>query len=248
MSKFKKTMSPAIFCVVLLIVVCFGFGIARPLSSPDINTHAAEVVPAPVSPNTAIYDQLGLNKLGLSRDAFTYAMEGFNRLAAEGKILNDNILSIIDFSLPSSQKRLFVIDIKTGELIYNTLVAHGRGSGKETATQFSNQPNSFQSSLGFYITGDIYNGKHGCSLRLEGEEKGINDNALERGIVMHSATYVDESLIHSQGYIGRSQGCPAVPEKLHKQIIDKIKNGSCLFMYSPDQNYIRRSKMLADRA
>ncbi len=192
----------------------------------------------------SIYESLGLNELGLSQTAFLYALKGFTKLQSAGKLLNDNILSIIDFSMPSSKKRLFIIDMKAGELLFNTFVSHGKNSGKETATKFSNKRNSFKSSLGFYITGDTYNGHNGYSLRLEGEEKGINDNALSRGIVMHSAAYVDESYIDRQGYIGRSEGCPAIPEELHVDIIEKIRNGSCLFMYSPNKNYVSHSKMI----
>lgn len=199
---------------------------------------------APSGEKNQLYDSLELGSIGLSKDAFVFALKGYYRLQAAGKLSNDTILSIIDFSLPSNKKRLFVINIKMGELLFSTLVSHGKKSGKELATSFSNKLNSYKSSLGFYITGNIYNGHHGCSLRLEGEESGINDNALSRGIVMHSAAYVDERFISNQGYIGRSQGCPAIPEEIHKEIIEKIKNGSCLFIYSPDKYYATHSKMI----
>jgi hypothetical protein len=198
----------------------------------------------PVARTAVLYDSLHLDSLGLSRDAYTYAVRGQQYLEQNGKLANDSILSIVDFSLPSSRKRLFVIDTKNGRLLFNTFVSHGRNSGTLKATSFSNKPNSYKSSLGFYITGDTYNGQHGYSLRLEGEEAGINDNAMNRGIVMHSARYVDEDLISSQGYIGRSQGCPAIPEELHKAIISQIRNGSCLFLYSPDKYYASHSPIL----
>lgn len=190
------------------------------------------------------YDSMHLDKLGLSEQAFEYAMKGFNYLLQQGRIAKDNIISIVDFSLPSSRKRLFVIDLDDYRVLYNTYVAHGVNSGKEYARQFSNKPSSYQSSLGFYETLQTYIGEHGYSLRLDGLEKGINDNANSRDIVIHSADYVDESFIRSQGYIGRSWGCPALPEKLHKPIIDKIKNGSCLFIYSPDNTYLKRSRVI----
>jgi hypothetical protein len=195
-----------------------------------------------------VYDSLRLNLMGLSQQAFQYAMQGFEYLSKAGKIANDNIISIVDFSLPSTKKRLFIIDLNQYKVVFNTYVAHGVNSGKEYAEQFSNRPESNQSSLGFYETMDTYNGKNGYSLHLQGLEKGINDNADSRAIVMHGAPYVDESLIQSQGYIGRSWGCPAVPEKLHKPIINKIKNGTCLFIYSPNKNYIIHSKILKDAA
>jgi hypothetical protein len=193
---------------------------------------------------SSMYDSLRLNLMGLSQQAFEYAMKGFNCLVQSGKVTNDKIISIIDFSQPSSKKRLFVIDLDNYTVVFNTYVAHGVNSGKASANQFSNTPESNKSSLGFYETLHTYNGHNGYSLRLEGLESGINDNAGNRAIVMHGAAYVNEALIRSQGYIGRSWGCPAVPEKLHKPIIDKIKNGTCLFIYSPDKNYLDHSRIL----
>ncbi|RPE13413.1 hypothetical protein EGT74_07780 [Chitinophaga lutea] len=209
---------------------------------------AAAPAPAEASEAAMLYEQLSLDSLGLSPEAYQYALKGHEHLLKAGKLRNEDILSIVDFSLPSTKKRLFVIDLASGQLLFNSLVSHGRNSGKEMATRFSNAPESFQSSLGFYVTGQTYRGEHGYSLRLEGEEKGINNNAMSRGIVMHAADYVNEGLARLQGYIGRSLGCPAVPVALHKKIIQKIQNGSCLFMYSPDKRYISRSKMIQGAA
>jgi hypothetical protein len=195
-----------------------------------------------------VYDSLGLGKLGLSRAAFDYALKGFNYLIAKGKVANDAIISIADFSVASSKKRLFILDLKNYKILFNTYVAHGKNSGNEFASNFSNAPESLQSSPGFFITKDTYNGAHGLSLRLEGEEQGINDNALSRGIVMHAAEYVNESLAKGRGFIGRSWGCPAVPPELHLAIINKIKNGSCLFLYTPDKKYISSSRILKEAA
>jgi hypothetical protein len=190
-----------------------------------------------------IYDSLHLDALGLSRAAFTQGLCGLDLLVAAGDIQNANIISIADLSLPSSRKRLFVIDVNKRKLIFNTYVSHGRNSGKEMATRFSNKPNSYQSSLGFYVTGDAYIGHHGYSLKLNGKEEGINDNAFARGIVMHCASYVSERLATGSGCIGRSEGCPAIPEQSHRNLIEKIKNGTCLFLYSPDAFYSLHSKM-----
>ena len=192
----------------------------------------------------SIYDSLRLNLMGLSQQAFEYALKGFNYLVKAGKVNNENILSIVDFSQPSSKKRLFVIDLKNYKVVFNTYVAHGMNSGKEFASQFSNSPESNKSSLGFYGTLDTYFGKNGYSLHLVGLETGFNDNAGKRTIVMHGAGYVSENYIQSQGYIGRSWGCPAIPENLKKPIIDKIKNGTCLFIYSANQYYLDRSRIL----
>jgi hypothetical protein len=139
-----------------------------------------------------------------------------------------------------------VIDLQNLKLLFNTYVAHGRNSGKEFANKFSNNPESNMSSLGFYITKQSYNGEHGLSLRLEGEEKGINDNAASRAIVIHCADYVSEATIKALGYIGRSLGCPALPKKYTKPIIETIKDGSCLFVYSPSKKYLSNSEILQE--
>ena len=197
-----------------------------------------------INTTSLLYDSMRLNLMGLSQQTFDYAMKGFNYLVQTGKLANDNIISIVDFSMPSSKKRLFVIDLNHYKVVFNTYVAHGVNSGAAIASHFSNTPESNQSSLGFYETLNTYSGGHGYSLRLEGLERGINDNANRRDIVIHAAAYVNEALIQAQGYIGRSWGCPALPEKLHKPIIDKIKNGTCLFIYSPDKAYLNKSKIL----
>lgn len=236
------------FQVLALIgmLVCMSFAFTRANNTTINNSTVVSTTTAAslVMAKMALYDSLELEEKGLSRKAFEYALTGYNKLLNAGKLVKNNLLSILDFSLPSGKKRLFIIDIESGELVYNTYAAHGRGSGTEMATRFSNKPNSFQSSLGFYITGETYVGKHGESLRLNGEEKGFNDNALARGIVMHSAAYADEEIVARQGYIGRSQGCPALPQNISKEVISTIKNGSCLFLYSPDKNYVTRSKMI----
>ncbi|NII24378.1 murein L,D-transpeptidase catalytic domain family protein [Pseudoflavitalea sp. X16] len=206
---------------------------------------APAAVPVAAESKAVLYDSLRLDTLALSRDAFSYALQGYKTLQAAGELANQRILTIIDFSLPSAKKRLFVVDMASGKLLFNTWVSHGRNSGTDMATRFSNRNGSLQSSLGFYITGDTYNGGNGYSLKLDGQEKGINDNALLRKIVMHGSAYVNERVIAAKGYIGRSLGCPAIPAPLTKTIINTIRNGSCLFIYSPDSNYITRSKILA---
>ena len=192
----------------------------------------------------SLYAILQLKNVGLNEAVFNYAIEGYLQLLQSGKLKNPDALSIIDFSMPSTAKRLFIVDVVHGKLLFNTYVAHGRNSGLQTASSFSNSPESFKSSLGFYTTETTYEGKHGYSLRLEGLEKGFNDNAMSRGIVMHAANYVDERIAKAQGYIGRSLGCPAVPEKLHTAIISSIANGTCLFMYANDKNYLKHSTYL----
>jgi hypothetical protein len=235
-------LSSAIFTFFL-----FVFAKTKPSASPISLMHSTPSVndgELPVSSRASVYDSLKLNLSGLTKQAFDYAVTGYKSLLAMGRLSNDSIISIVDFTLSSCKKRLFVIDIKNYKVLYNTYVAHGRNSGTEYAKEFSNNPESYKSSLGFYVTGDTYKGEHGYSLRLEGEEKGINDNAYSRAIVMHSAPYVNEKYIKAKGYIGRSLGCPAIPQKVYKPIIEKIKNGTCLFLYSPNDYYISHSTFL----
>lgn len=179
-----------------------------------------------------VYDSLELDDQGLSHDAFTYAMNGFRKLDEEGALQNDSVLTIIDFDQPSSQKRMYIIDVKNYKMLFNTWVAHGRNTGKEMAEFFSNTNESHKSSLGFYITDQTYSGSKGYSLKLKGLEQNLNTNAMRRAIVIHGAPYVSQSFIDAQGYIGRSHGCPAIPTALTKPIIQTIKNGSCLFIYN----------------
>lgn len=194
---------------------------------------------------TSVYNALHSNNLALPQlEGFSQALKGFYELKEKGLVKKD-ILTLIDFSLSSNVKRLWVIDLSTNTVLLNSLVAHGRNTGEEFATSFSNTDSSFKSSLGFYTTGEIYNGKHGKSLKLDGLEKGINDRARNRGVVMHAADYVSEDFIRNHNRLGRSQGCPAVPVELNDAIIDLIKNKSCLFIYHPSRNNIATAKLLS---
>jgi hypothetical protein len=210
------------------------------------------LVPAPaptpfgnwMAPVKSVYDSLHLDLSGLSKQAFVCAQKGWKKLVKQGRVVNESIMAIIDFSQPSDHKRLYVLDMKNYKVLFNTLVAHGRNSGKEMARYFSNRSGSYKSSPGFYITQETYMGGKGYSLKLTGIEKGINDRALRRGIVMHGADYVSQSFIEAQGFIGRSEGCPAVPTEEADEIIDAIKDGTCLFIYSPSKNYTSHSAIL----
>ncbi len=180
-----------------------------------------------------IYSNLHKNNLAIPKlESFKKALKGFYEMKEKGFIKKD-ILTLIDFSLSSNTKRLWVIDLATNTILFNSLVAHGRNTGEEFANSFSNAAESFKSSLGFYATGEIYIGKHGMSLKLDGLEKGINDNARNRGIVMHAADYVSNFFIKAHNRLGRSQGCPALPAEFTTEIINKIKGKSCLYIYYP---------------
>jgi len=233
--------------VICLLTIPFAFAksashLVHPEIKPDksltTESDSLQWMPAMKS----LYDSLHLGISGLSQQAFDYARKGFNLLIAEGKLVNDSILSIIDFSQPSSQKRLYILDLRNHKILFNTLVAHGKNTGREWATQFSNEPSSYKSSTGFYMTGTTYEGKNGLSLKLSGLEPGLNDRAFDRGIVIHGANYVCDAYVQSQGYIGRSEGCPAVPRQVAEPVINTIRNGSCLYIYHPSQ--ADRSRLL----
>ncbi|PWB20000.1 murein L,D-transpeptidase catalytic domain family protein [Flavobacterium sp. HTF] len=191
------------------------------------------------------YNALKSNNFALPElKIFSEALKGFYLLKERGAIQKD-ILTLIDFSLSSNTKRLWVIDLSSNTILFQSLVAHGRNTGEEFASAFSNSNSSFKSSLGFYATGEIYQGKHGASLRLDGLERGVNDNARERGVVVHGADYVSESFIRNHKRLGRSQGCPALPVELTNEIIQTIKNKSCLYIYHPSRSFAMEEKLFS---
>jgi len=191
------------------------------------------------------YSSLHVSEMGLTRDVYNLAIKGFQRLEADGKLHNVDIITIIDYSQSSNKKRLYVIDLKNKKLLFNTYVAHGRKTGEEFARSFSNCDGSYESSLGFYVTKQTVMGSHtGFALMLNGIEKGFNDNACKRSIIMHGANYVSENFIKKNGRLGRSLGCPALPLDLNKPIIETIKGGTCLFLYNPDPVYLCQSALL----
>jgi hypothetical protein len=189
-----------------------------------------------------IYDSLQLDRMGLSRDALMYAYKGQQKLAKRGMLENTDILTVCDFTQAANSKRLYIIDVRHFRVLVNTYVAHGKNSGVKYATRFSNRPESLQSSLGFYVTKNTYLGKHGLSLKLTGVEKGINDQAERRAVVVHGADYIGDSF--GTAFIGRSYGCPAVPKPVASKVINLIKDGTCLFIYHTSKSYLHGSRIL----
>jgi hypothetical protein len=179
------------------------------------------------------------------RDLLWIAIAGYETLKQDNRIEREQLITLIDFSLSSDKKRLWVIDLSSFKVLVHSYVSHGRNSGELFAEVFSNTPGSYTSSPGFYVTGQTYTGKHGLSLYLEGLEEGINDKARERAIVMHGADYVSEDFIAKHGRLGRSQGCPAVPVELNEKIINTIKGGSCLYIHTGKECYTKQSKLLS---
>ena len=191
------------------------------------------------------YNAVNLADIGLSRDVFDLAIKGLRKLDTNHQLQNPNIVTIADYSQSSNKKRLYVIDLKNNKLLFNTYVAHGRNTGGEYAKSFSNVEGSLKSSLGFYITEHPIVGSHtGFALMIDGVEKGFNDNASRRAIIIHAADYATEGFIKKYGRLGRSLGCPALPPDMNKPIIETIKDGTCLFIYNPSDTYICKSSLL----
>jgi hypothetical protein len=194
------------------------------------------------------YDNISFNKMNKLRfEPFMFAYYGYLNLIEAGKINSNSLLTVCDFTQSSNEKRLWVIDLAKKKVLFNTLVAHGMGTGEEFANTFSNIENSHQSSLGFYTTGETYEGNNGYSLKLNGVDGMFNSNAYDRAIVIHGANYVCEEFARANKRIGRSHGCPALPVDIAPKVIDKIKDGQCLFIYFSAESYFHSSYWLTKK-
>jgi|ERR1051325_861888 hypothetical protein len=181
---------------------------------------------------------------GLRGEVLRLALAATERAADQGLVKRRDLLTVIDYSLPSSQPRLFVFNLVTRKLLFRELVAHGKNSGDDRATYFSNSPGSLATSLGLFVTADTYVGNNGYSLRLKGLEEGINDMAWDRAIVMHGAAYVSRAAISALGRLGRSWGCPAVRKEIAKKMIDTLRGGSPIFAYYPEHRWLDNSSFV----
>lgn len=205
-------------------------------STPDFVERAAS---SDVEAYASLYRSMQLEGV-VNWKAFRQAVAGYYKIDNRKR----EVLTLIDFSRPSTAKRLFVFDMRERKVLFSSVVSHGKNSGDNYATSFSNECGSYKSSLGFYLTESTYQGKNGYSLILNGLEKGINDRARERAIVMHGAAYADPSVVSRGGRLGRSFGCPAVPQKLSRPIIDAIKGGSVMYIYAETPDYLAHSSVL----
>ncbi|MFC3199666.1 murein L,D-transpeptidase catalytic domain family protein [Parapedobacter deserti] len=235
---------------VVLVAVLAGLGFHQYPARPEVENNIGKaeqldsIRPQPEQSETQkLYDSLQLQSV-LNYEAFEQAMAGYTSIPAKNK----DILTVIDFTLPSTEKRMYVLDMKRKKLLFHTIVSHGRNSGEKYATKFSNRHGSHQSSLGFYLTDATYQGGNGYSLRLAGLERGINDQAMARAVVIHGADYCSERVIRATGRLGRSYGCPALPRELNKPIINTIKNGSLLYIYAGSEEYMASSNILKNSA
>ena len=236
----------------MLRVLIFSFAFS---SSAEINnSKGSEIIPEiPVEKEIKksfkeevadLYESFSLKNSTMPQlQVFEKAISGYMKLDEAEKISN-HLLTVIDFNLSSTKKRMWILDMDTNEVVYNTYVAHGQGTGGEFATKFSNTPNSHQSSLGFYVTGETYYGKNGLSLFIDGMEKGFNSNARKRYVVIHGADYAEPEFINRIGRLGRSYGCPAVPNKIAKDLIHKIKGKSVVYIHKDNKKYLENSDFL----
>jgi len=222
----------------IYILCLLMLGISN-VSARESHTFFKEV---PVDDFAAYAEELykTLDDNDLNYKAFTSALKGYVKLQSEGQIEEDAYLTVIDMSLSANKNRFFLIDLNNKKIIHKSIVAHGKNSGGEYAKYFSNKVGSYKSSIGFYRTAETYNGKHGLSLRLDGLEY-CNNNARKRAIVIHAAAYVSENFIKNNGRLGRSLGCPSLPQKDYDKVVHKIKNGSLLFIYYPEDYYLKNS-------
>lgn len=236
----RSLFHPGFWCVlvafVLPVSVLRAGGPVKARNSAKTAAFAAEV--------TTLYQEFDLQEAGLSKKAFEYALKGYYYLLERHWLNKTNVLSIVDMSQSSRSKRLYVLDLDQKKVLINTYVAHGRNSGGEFAQSFSNNPSSHKSSLGFYITQGTYYGNNGLSLRIRGMERGFNDRAGGRNVVVHGSQYVGPDFLEMNKFCGRSYGCPAVPADECETIIDLIKEGSVLFIYHPTKKYTSKSKIL----
>lgn len=223
-----------------ILIVNFLIYLSGILSQPALHE---EPVKDSLPEYLIIYNEFSASGEMPSSAVFEVALRGYQNLR-KYNALGRNILAIADFSMPSTEKRLWVIDMDSRKVLFHEFVAHGRNSGDNYAGEFSNIPSSHMSSLGFYVTGETYTGKHGLSLYLDGKDKEFNDNARSRAIVMHGADYVSTDFIKQHGRLGRSFGCPALSMECYQTVIDSISKGSCLFIYYPDEHYLQKSSVL----
>lgn len=239
-------MKNVLFITVFICIAGFITLNSKPLhiqnNNSTKNTKIDIVKPKEVlSESQQLFDEINL-KGKLKFTVFDMALNGYNSL--KHNFRNSNIITVIDFSLPSTEKRMYVIDLKNKKLLYQTIVSHGKNSGDVYATNFSNRNGSHQSSLGFFVTEKTYQGGNGYSLVINGLEKNINDQAKARAVVIHGADYCNESVIKNTGRLGRSYGCPALPRELNKPIINTIKDGSMLFIYADNTEYFASSRII----
>jgi hypothetical protein len=240
----RLSLTAALVAVPAIALTASPRGSAAPVgAAAEVSAAAGHAAAAASALDAASWEDAAIGDIDPT--VFATALRAAANAVQRGEVRDPGTLTVIDFSRRSTEKRMWVYDLRTRTLLFDELVAHGRGSGQAMATTFSNDAESNRSSLGLYRTGETYIGKHGYSLRLDGLEPGINDHARERGIVMHAAEYVNATTARAQGYLGRSLGCPALRPEVTRNVIDAVKGGGLLFAYYPDPNWLKTSKYLS---
>ena len=222
-------------------IVAFAF---VAMSALGATSARAEALSCESAPSDSLISTLRQQAPGLRADVLRLALNGAGCAAKQGLVTRQDLITVIDYSLPSTTPRLFVFDLAAKRLLFRELVAHGKNSGENLTKHFSNQDGSLATSLGLFVTADTYKGSNGYSLRLRGLDEGFNDRAWDRAIVMHGAPYVNNAIANTLGRIGRSWGCPAVRAEISAKLIDTVKGGSAVFAYYPDENWLTRSRFL----
>jgi len=225
---------------ILLIGVLSSFSILSP-NKEEVPVEDEEITINLTDFVKDSYAHIGTSNLFIK--PYELALKGYYKLLESGKLTNTKYITIVDMTKSANEKRMFVLETATWQVVHTSLVAHGVSTGNEYASDFSNIESSHQSSLGFFVTGEVYNGKHDKSLKLDGQEYS-NNLARERGVVVHAAEYVSEEFIKENGRLGRSYGCPALPFEDYDEVINKIKGGSCYFIYYPEKEYLKKSKII----
>lgn len=239
--------------VVLLVFVALSIAVIKklykytsaPVNTPLVSTVVEKVAAIPMSDSWVDKETKAIlaHADNLNPEVLKAALTAYVKARKEG-VVDRPLITIVDYSKPSNEKRLWVIDIEKEKVLFNTLVAHGKNSGALNATSFSNEPTSLKTSLGVFATADTYEGHNGLSLRMQGLERGFNDKAYDRSIVIHGAAYANADVVKSRGMLGRSWGCPAVDRSIAKPLINTIKNKTIVVAYYPDKNWLKKSTYL----
>jgi hypothetical protein len=233
--------------LILASFVAVPGAIAGAREKADIDRRSSVAAPSRTAPGAAA--DWNMASVGsIDSHVFQLALHAAGCAMRSGAATHPSTLTVIDYSRPSTDKRLWVFDLQARELVYEELVAHGQGSGGNMATHFSNEADTHSTSLGLFVTADTYVGKNGYSLRLDGLDRGFNDRARDRAIVMHGAPYVSAEFARTQGRLGRSWGCPALDAVIARNVIDRVKGGGLVFAYYPDEDWLAGSKYLGDCA
>lgn len=238
-------MTYKILTVIAVLFASFAFTTIDNSSTSDFPTLEATTENLTIDEEIReLYEVFAENNTDVPNlESFKNAILGYKKLS-DKNLVEKEILTIVDFTLSSTKKRLWVLDMKNNEVLFHTLVAHGKNTGGEFATKFSNTVNSLQSSLGFFVTGETYFGGNGYSLFIDGMEDEFNSKARERYVVIHGAAYANPDFISKRGMLGRSYGCPALPTALTREVIDVIKDKSVLYIHSADKKYAKESEMI----